>query len=122
MIISANLLIGKQYKKLIVNIPYFLVGVGVLGVGIFPGNITPWHGIFAMTTFVSGGIAAIVTCKFVKSPINYIFMGLGIIALTFLFFSQIFIPFLGIGGTERWVAYPILFWLMGLGSFLLGRK
>ena len=29
---------------------------------------------------------------------------------------------IGAGATERWVAYPAVFWLIGLGGFLLGFK
>jgi len=29
---------------------------------------------------------------------------------------------LGVGGVERWVAYPILLWVTGLGGHLMGRS
>jgi hypothetical protein len=28
---------------------------------------------------------------------------------------------LGMGGVERWVAYPTLLWTVGLGGHLMGR-
>jgi hypothetical protein len=28
---------------------------------------------------------------------------------------------LGVGGAERWVAYPVILWLMGFGGYLAGR-
>jgi hypothetical protein len=28
---------------------------------------------------------------------------------------------LGVGGAERWVAYPEILWLMGFGGYLAGR-
>lgn len=120
MILIAMILLRKRIKSLSVLVPYILFGAGVLGVGIFPGNITPWHPLFAMTTFIAGGISAIMSHRITKSPIKYIFVTLGTISLIFLFFSQIFIPTLGMGGTERWVAYPIVFWLTGLGAYFLG--
>lgn len=36
-----------------------LFGLGIFGVGLFPGNIEPWHMLFALLTFVSGGFAAL---------------------------------------------------------------
>jgi hypothetical membrane protein len=94
-------------------------GIGVIGVGVFPGDMDP-HPLFAMMTFISGGIAAILSYRAVKGPLKYIFPIMGVTALVFLFFSQAFIPHLGDGGTERWVAYPILFWLTGFGGYVLG--
>ncbi len=43
-------------------------------------------------------------------------------SLIFLYGANTFIPYSGAGGTERWVAYPGVFWLMGFGGFLLGMK
>ena len=121
-ILVAMILIRRTVKDLWVNIPFILLGIGILGVGFFPGNITPWHPVFAMMTFTAGGLSAIVSYKIVTSPIRYVYAVLGIVPLCFLFFSQLFIPTLGMGGTERWVAYPIVFWLISIGSFFLGQR
>ncbi|KYC45054.1 MAG: hypothetical protein APG12_00979 [Candidatus Methanofastidiosum methylothiophilum] len=109
-------------KKLIFNIPFSLFGLGVLGVGIFPGNIEVLHPIFALITFISGGIAAITSSKILDVPFKYISILFGIIALFFLFSAGFFIPIFGDGGTERWVAYPIVMWLTGFGGYLLGNN
>ena len=45
-----------------------------------------------------------------------------LLPLFFLSAYKYFIPYLGVGGTERWVFYPTLFWLTGLGGYLLGIK
>jgi len=111
-----------NYRKLIFNIPFSLFGLGVLGVGIFPGNVAILHPISAMITFISGGIAAIASSKILDSPFRYISICLGVIALFFLFTLGFFIPILGDGGTERWIAYPIVMWLTGFGAYLLGAK
>jgi hypothetical protein len=39
-----------------------------------------------------------------------------------LFFASWLIPILGDGGTERWVAYPVVLWMTGFGGCLLGMK
>lgn len=122
MILIASLLVHLSYKTFFLSIPLGFLGVGVLGVGIFPGNITPWHSLFAFIIFLSGGIGAISSFKFTEPPLSYVFVILGGIVLVFLFFNQSFVPFLGKGGTERFIAYPVLFWMIGLGTYILGMN
>ena len=98
-----------------------LLGVGILGVGIFPGNVAILHPLFAMFTFVIGGIAAVLSARGFSGPYRYLSVILGAITLLSLLFMGILIPVLGDGGTERFVAYPLIFWLTGLGAYFLGR-
>jgi hypothetical membrane protein len=120
MIIIATYFLQISFKKLLTSIPLGLFGLGLLGVGIFPGNVVPWHGLFALVLFVAGGIAAITSFRIVSSPLRYVFILLGIIALVFPIAYNSFVPALGVGGTERWVFYPIVFWITGLGGYLFG--
>ena len=122
MIIIATYFVHVIFKIFLSSIPLLLLGMGISGVGFFPGNIVPWHGIFALVIFISGGIAAITSFKIVRPPLRYIFILFGILALFFLFFQKIFVPFLGVGGTERWLFYPIVFWITGMGAYLMGIK
>jgi hypothetical membrane protein len=106
----------------------------VLGVGIFPGN-TGLHPIFALLAFVSGGVAAILSYKVSVSPLRYIVVALGVIALLMLVLGIVGAPqpdgmgllgnagpiaALGAGGVERWVAYPVVLWLTVFGGYLMG--
>ncbi|MBS3748611.1 MAG: DUF998 domain-containing protein [Candidatus Thermoplasmatota archaeon] len=118
IILCATLLLHLESQNFLLNVPLGFLGLGVFGVGVFPGNITPWHSIFAFILFTAGGMGAILSYKFTRFPINLVFLVLGVIALFFLFFNELFIPYLGKGGTERFVAYPIMFWMIGLGSYL----
>ncbi len=122
MILAGVAFLYMHTKDLLVSAPFALFGIGVLGVGVFPGNVTPWHSLFAITTFVFGGIAGVTSSRIVRGPLRYVFIAFGVIALVCLFFSDALIPHLGDGGTEHWVAYPVLFWLTGLGSYMLGVK
>lgn len=110
------------YRKLVFNIPFGIFGLGVLGVGVFPGNVAVLHPLSALIAFIFGSIAAITSSKVLDSPFRYISICLGVIALFFLFSAGFFIPILGDGGTERWVAYPIVMWLTGFGTYLLGAN
>ena len=113
----------KHLHKLIFSIPLGLFGLGLTGIGLFPGNMTPYHGIFSLLTFTSGGIAVILSSKVVAAPLKWIGIVFGTVALaTFLsaiFLSKTMFSFIGDGGTERWVAYPILLWLTGFGGYLM---
>lgn len=122
MIMLAGFYVQTIFKKYLSTIPLGLFGLGLLGVGIFPGNVAPFHGIFALLTFIAGGTGAITSSKIVKAPLRYIFIFFGIIALILTGGSKLFIPSLGVGGTERWLVYSVIFWITGLGAYLLGIK
>jgi hypothetical membrane protein len=58
---------------LLVSIPLGLFGLGLVGIGIFSGDKTPYHGMFAMLAFLSGGFSAIATsAKITSAPFKYI--------------------------------------------------
>jgi hypothetical membrane protein len=122
MVMIAAFYVQRIFKKYLATIPLGLLGIGLSGVGIFPGYIVPWHFIFALVIFIPGGVAAITSYKIVHAPLRYIFICFGIIALTFLLAFKIFSQEFGPGGAERWLFYPIIFWLTGMGTYLLGRN
>lgn len=121
-IILASILIHAVYHKYFFSMPMIFLGIGVVGVGIFPANIVPLHSIFAFIIFFSGSISVIVTAIIARWPLNYVFVCLGMISLFFLFFNPVLIGFLGKGGAERWIVYPIVFWMMGFGSYIVGTN
>lgn len=119
-IIAAAYLLYRALGRRALAISTGLLGLGVLGVGIFPGNTGP-HPLFAMLTFIAGGIAAIASAPAVSSPLRYVFAGFGAVALAALAAGLFLLDWspiadLGEGGLERWVAYPVVLWLVGFGS------
>jgi hypothetical membrane protein len=133
MIVAAALSFHLASGRSAVTIPTALLGLGVLGVGIFPGN-TGLHPIFALLAFVSGGVAAILSYKASESPLRYNVVALGTIALLMLVLGILLAPqpdgmgllgnagpiaALGSGGMERWVAYPVVLWLTAFGGYLM---
>jgi hypothetical membrane protein len=122
MVMAAGFYVQKVFKRYISTIPIALTGLGLIGVGVFPGNIAPWHIIFALVIFIAGGVAAIASFRIVKSPLRYFFILFGLTTLTFLFLNKYLSREFGVGGSERWIFYPIVFWLTGLGTYLLGLK
>jgi hypothetical membrane protein len=122
MIAIAALLQHKWYKKYLFSIPLLLLGIGMLGVGFFPGNKDPYHGMFALLTFNMGGLMAITSFKIVSAPFKYIGIVFGLITIITLWTASFFIPVIGDGGTERWVAYPVVLWLTGIGGYMLNER
>jgi hypothetical membrane protein len=123
LIVLAAFFQHKHFKKLIFSIPFILFGLGLAGVGIFPGNVSPYHGMSAMLAFLSGGVAAIMSFTIVSAPFKYIVIVLGSVALATWFAAsfatQVIVPVIGMGGAERWVAYPIMLWVTGFGGYLM---
>ena len=108
-----------------------LFGFGAFGVGVFPGNVTPWHGLFALLTFFSGGIAVVLSSRVVSRPFSLLcglFGGISLLLLVSVFFFGLVIrgphplEFLGGGGIERWVVYPLILWLPAFGGYLLAAS
>jgi len=126
LIIAAAYCVHRAFKNRAVTAFLGLFGIGVLGVGIFPGNYGNLHAIFALLTFVAGGFSAILAYRVEASPFRYFSAILGAISLLnlILYFvlgeSSPFALF-GLGGLERWIAYPILLWVTGFGGYLMGH-
>jgi hypothetical membrane protein len=131
MIVAGLLGIGGAYllQRAVrdgwVTVPLAVFGIGVFGVGIFNGTYGTVHALFAFLAFVGGAISAILAARIETSPFREISVILGIISLSALalfFFQGVNGPvaILGIGGLERWVAYPVALWVTGFGGYLLG--
>ena len=125
ILLFSTYLVDNIFKDRIFTGALGLFGLGILGVGVFPGNVVPWHLLFALLTFVSGGFMVLLSYRVVKSPFKYISLIFGFISLGFLS-STIFLgesnplDFLGLGGIERWVVYPVLLWVTAFGGYLMG--
>lgn len=105
-------------------IPTGLLGLGVLGVGIFPLTSPHAHTIFAMTAFYAGGVAVVMSSRLTASPFRYLWVALGSVSLAAITLGVFFLEWapiaaLGEGGIERWNAYPIVLWLVAFGSYVM---
>ena len=127
LITASACCIHHAFRKQAVTIPLGLFGTGVLGVGIFNGSYGDIHAIFALMAFVMGGISTITSYRIERAPLSYFSVILGGTALLDLFLYYIMgdaSPFaaFGLGGLERWIAYPILLWVTGFGGYLMGHS
>jgi hypothetical membrane protein len=126
LIIVGSLLVHRSFGRRATTIPLLVLGIGALGVGLFPGNTGTPHALFAMATFIAGGVAAITAAIITRGPLRYLSMLLGAIALLVLATYVVMgdaapLAGLGIGGVERWIVYPIMLWVTGFGGYLAGH-
>jgi hypothetical membrane protein len=111
------------YRDRLLTVVAALFGVGALGVGIFPGNTTP-HPYVAMIAFVFSALTAIAAVRVTSAPFRYTSLAVGLLSLAALIAGELgdnspVVKSIGIGGTERWVVFPIILWLAFFGGYLL---
>jgi hypothetical membrane protein len=126
LLIASAYLLYRAFQKRAIPIPTALLGIGILGVGIFPGNHLTPHQLFATLAFTAGSIAALLSWKVLNSPLRYFTVALGTAASVSLVLGFAFIDWapvarLGEGGIERWIAYPVVLWMVGFGAWLASR-
>jgi hypothetical membrane protein len=126
------LIVGAYYIQQIFKNRLFASFLAISGVGAVVSAVVSLnisfevHGMFGMVAFVFGAAAAIMSYKFVKSPLSYVSVILGAVTLlaTVLFMlgqgNADFYLGLGVGGVERFVVYPLLLWMLGFGAYLIG--
>ena len=126
LVIAGSWFVHRVFGRRSVTIPLTVLGIGALGVGLFPGNTGTPHAIFAMITFVAGGVAAVSAARVTTAPFRLISFALGTVSLLTLV-SYILLgdsspmAALGIGGIERWIVYPVILWVIAFGGYLSGR-
>jgi hypothetical membrane protein len=126
MIVAGSWFTYRALRRKAVLIPTALLGIGAVGVGIFPLTNPAPHTLFAFTAFLAGGIAIVLSARLTPAPFRYLWMVLGTVALgaTVLaldaFRSWWPMVELGEGGLERWIVYPVVLWLVAFGSYLMG--
>ena len=115
----------RAYHSRAVSIPVALLGIGVLGVALFPGYAdSKVHVWVALLAFVAGGVAAMLAVRITTAPFRVISLVFGTIALVSLVLDEtrvLRVP-LGLGGAERWIVYPTVLWLIAFGGYMLGHQ
>ncbi len=126
LVVAGSWFVHRAFGRRSVTVPMTVLGIGALGVGLFPGNTGAPHAIFAMVTFVAGGLAAISAARVTTAPFRLVSVALGAVSLLTLA-SYILLgegspmSAFGIGGIERWIVYPVILWVIAFGGYLSGR-
>jgi hypothetical membrane protein len=123
LVITAAYFLHRALSRRGTTVPVALLGVGILGVGIFPGNHLAPHQLASLLAFTAGGAAAILSWKAQPRPLRYLSLLLGAASLLSLVVGIFFITWapaarLGEGGVERWVVYPVVLWMVIFGASL----
>jgi hypothetical membrane protein len=128
LIAVAAVLLYRSRVGLLASLPVAGLGVGMIGVGIFPGNtVMAVHQLVSVATFLSGGVAALTTARLSSRALRPVHLLLGGVALAFLLGYTFLggLPVfdrLGEGGVERWIVYPVVLWTVVLGAGLASSR
>lgn len=128
MILAAAYFIHLEYHRLSFTALLTTFGAGCLLIAAFPGDTGNAHAIASDLTFVVAPLAAIASYRLLNSPLRYVSVAVGIVALLPVFTrlalgdASPILTLLGKGGEERMIAYPVIAWLLGFGGSLMGSK
>jgi hypothetical membrane protein len=102
--------------------------VGAVGVGLFPSYTGSFHMFFAILTFIFGSLTVLFSYRLgLNIPMVIVSLFTGFTSLTIIISALLWglnnpiIIYLGLGGAERFVVYPILFYLLAMGGYLTSR-
>lgn len=126
LVLISSYLIFKSFEGKIFPVLLGILGIGAIGVGIFPGYTGNMHVIFSLTSFTFGSLAVLASFTILRdSLLKYVIPVLG--AIAFIDILSVIIlqdasPFmaLGEGGAERLIVYPVILGIIALGGYLNG--
>jgi hypothetical membrane protein len=127
LVLVSTYLLWPSIARRRISIGLLVFGVSLAGLAVFPGNVPTWHPWIALTCFMAGSITAIMSRKVLHRPVAYFAVALGVIALVATFAGLEAFEgmgaqkWIGLGGVERWIAYPVLMWLVIFGTALMSR-
>ena len=128
--LTAAYLIIKSDGSHIFSVCLAISSAGAIGVGLLPvytGNI---HEFFAIITFLFGSLATLFSYRLnLNIPMVIVSLVMGLMSFILILMLLIlgsgtvnpFVIYLGGGGYERFVAYPIIIYLVALGGYLTSR-
>jgi hypothetical membrane protein len=114
----------RALHRTAVTVPTALLGLGVLGVGVFPLTSPGMHTVFALLAFFSGGVAMLLSARTTPAPFRQLWTVLGAVSLVAIVLGLVALDWapvaaLGEGGIERWNSYPVVLWLVAYGTHLI---
>ncbi len=125
LVLAAVAILGRAAFVWPMTVPLGLYGLGAFLVGVFHGNWGNVHTLAALLTFVAGGVSAIAAATAVRGPFRIVAPVLGAISLLTLasycvLSSASPMTAFGLGGLERWIAYPAILFVLAFGGYLQG--
>jgi hypothetical membrane protein len=121
MIVSVYLILKSGGCRLFSSC-LLIAGLGAVGVGLFPEYTGDIHSFFAILVFLMGSLAVIFSYRLgINIPMVWVSMITGFFSLLSLIFFSYLSSYLGVGGAERMIVYPLLLYLAALGGYLTSR-
>lgn len=127
----SSLLIRRFSSSRVFFVLFLITGLATMGVGVFPEDSRPMHGIVTPIALIFGALAAVFSYRIHEKPASYFTVVLGLVSLIS---GLAFIPYLGLsvesramfmglykGTLERIVIYTNLLWVLILGSQLSSK-
>lgn len=127
----SSLLIRRFNSSRVFFVLFLITGLATMGVGVFPEDSRPMHGIVTPIALIFGALAAVFSYRIHEKPASYFTVVLGLVSLIT---GLAFIPYLGLsvesramfmglykGTLERIVIYTNLMWVLILGSQLSSK-
>jgi hypothetical membrane protein len=123
LLLAGAFALWRLYRDWALTVVSTLFGAGAFLVGIFPGNTTP-HPFAAMIAFLFSALTAIAAFRVTSGPFRVISVFVGVLSLVALTAGELgdnspVVKSISIGGTERWVVFPVILWLACFGGYLL---
>ena len=117
----------RSHRSRLTLAVFVLAGVGAMGAGAIPLNVSDFHGLFALVAFLFFNLEAIATSGRVDGPMKAISLLAGLVGIGFVVVmvigdsgnTAVFGP-IGHGGAERMIVYPVMLWMMAFGGYLAG--
>ena len=114
--------VQKAFKSMIFSLSLILAAVGTIGVGLLTYASTEYY-VLAGLGYVFFAISAILSYRFEKTPLNYISVVLGAVALLALGLWAGNVDLgSGIMVTPITIDMLVLLWLAGFGAHIIGDK
>ena len=127
----SSLLIRRFSSSRVFFVLFLITGLATMGVGVFPEDSRPMHGIVTPIALIFGALAAVFSYRIHEKPASYFTVVLGLVSLIT---GLAFTPYLGLsvesramfmglykGTLERIVIYTNLMWVLILGSQLSSK-
>jgi len=131
LILIVAYLILKSGGAHIFSVLLAISAAGAIGLALFPQYTGNTHSFFALVAFLFGSLATISSYRLgLNKPLIVISLVLGVPALILLLLVVIFrfgdltnplIAYLGVGGNERFIAFPPILYLIALGGYLTSK-
>jgi uncharacterized membrane protein len=119
LMVASAYFVLKGFKSAIFSVLIALAGIGTIGIGVATWNMDVYY-LFAAIGYIFFGLSAIMSYKFVKSPLSYISVLMGALSLILLALWATGVEIGGSGVSPVTVDNLILPWLIGFGAHIIG--